>query len=181
MLPAIVLVAVAVGAGAGLGVRELSARTGGPGPETEETTRPTGPPPGPSTVELSPDAKAHPQADSLRALLQRHFDAINNRDYAAWASTVVARRSTEMPRPVWESEYGSTRDGSILLHRIEPSPGGHVMLISFTSTQSAANAPANLPGATCTRWWVSYQVVQENGLPRIDAGVRHSTLNAACT
>jgi hypothetical protein len=181
VVPVAVVLAVVAGIGAGFGIRELSAQAGGSVGAGPAATTEAGPPPGSSTVGLSQDAAAHPRADSIRVLLQRHFDAINNRDYAAWASTVVVRRSTEMPRPVWEAEYASTRDGSILLQRIEPSSDGVVVLVSFVSTQSAANAPVNLPGATCTRWWVSYRVVDEGGLPRIDAGVRHSTINAACT
>ena len=131
-------------------------------------------------VELSQDAAAHPLAPAVRSLLQRHFDAINNRDYAVWASTVVARRSREMPESKWQSDYVSTKDGSILVHRIEPSQEGTVVLISFVSIQGAAQAPTSLPGSTCTRWWVSYRVVTERGQPRIDAGIRHATLNAHC-
>ena len=183
MLPVLVLLVIAFGAVAGLGVRELSARPSAGGQTTvaPTSTAPAGPPPGSSSVQLSPDAAAHPAAEEIRVLLQRHFDAINSLDYAAWASTVVARRSAEMPRKAWEAAYESTRDGSILVHRIEPAPDGHVVLMSFVSTQDADKAPANLQGSTCTRWWVSYRVVTESRVPRIDAGDRHSSLNADCS
>ncbi len=117
----------------------------------------------------------------VRSLLQRHFDAINNRDYAAWTSTVVSRCPREMPESKWQADYASTRDGSILVHRIEPSPEGTIVLLSFTSTQAEAQAPLSLPGSTCTNWWVSYRIVVERNQPRIDAGVRHATVNADCT
>ena len=182
VLPVLAVLVVGVGVVAGFGVRELGARTTTTGAPTTAPTTTTmaGPPPGPAAVELSQDAAAHPLADQIRSLLQRHFDAINNRDYAVWTSTVVARRSREMPEPKWQADYVSTRDGSILVHRIEPSPDGTVVLLSFTSTQDAAQAPASLPGSTCTNWWVSYRVVIERGQPRIDAGIRHSALNADC-
>jgi hypothetical protein len=181
-LPLLAILAVGIGAVTGLGIRELGARPAAQtAPSTAPSTTPSTAPPGPGTVELSPDAEAHPQAAAVRSLLQRHFDAINNRDYAAWASTVVARRSREMPESKWQADYVSTRDGSILVQRIEPSPDGTVVLISFTSTQDAAQAPVSLPGSTCTNWWVSYRVVTERGQPRIDAGIRHATLNADCT
>jgi hypothetical protein len=183
VLPVLVVLVVGLGAVAGLGVRELGARaTTSAVPTTAPaSTTVAGPPPGPATVELSQDAAAHPLAVQIRSLLQRHFDAINNRDYAAWTSTVVARRSREMPEPKWQADYVSTRDGSIVVQRIEPSPDGTVVLLSFTSTQDAAQAPASLPGSTCTRWWVSYRVVIERGQPRIDAGIRHSALNENCS
>lgn len=182
VLPVLAVLVVGAGAVAGLGVRELGTRVVAAAPvTTAPSATPTqGPPPGPGIVQLSPDAAAHPQADAIRALLQRHFDAINNRDYAAWASTVVGRRSREMPEPKWQADYVSTRDGSILVHRIEPSPDGTIVLISFTSTQGQAQAPVGLPGSTCTNWWVSYRVVVERGQNRIDAGIRHASLNANC-
>lgn len=182
VLPVLAVLMIGMGAVAGLGIRQLSAGTaeGGPRAVDPTTTTMAGPPPGPGTVNLSQDATAHPRADSVRSLLQRHFDAINHRDYAAWASTVVARRSREMPESKWQDEYASTADGTILVHRIEPSPEGAVVLISFTSTQDPAQAPASLPGSTCTNWWVSYRIVTERGQPRIDAGIRHSALNANC-
>jgi hypothetical protein len=182
VLPVLAVVVIGAGAVAGLGIRELASRSTATGPSTSapSVTTTAGERPGSGIVELSQDAAAHPQADAVRALLQRHFDAINNRDYAAWASTVVGRRSREMPEPKWQADYSSTKDGSILVHRIEPSPDGTIVLLSFTSTQDAAKAPASLPGSTCTNWWVSYRVVEERGQRRIDAGVRHTTLNANC-
>jgi hypothetical protein len=182
VLPILAVLVVGAGAVTGLGIREFSARTtAGPSAAASGTATPTGLPPGPSTVELSEDAAAHPQAAVVHSLLQRHFDSINNRDYAAWSSTVVGRRPREMPEPMWQADYASTRDGNILVHRIEPSPEGIVVLLSFTSTQAEAQAPLNLPGSTCTDWWVSYRIVIERNQPRIDAGIRHSSLNADCT
>jgi len=182
-LPAVVVLVLAGGIGAGLGIRELGARAGGddPGVTAPQTVSPGGSLPGPSTVELSQDAAAHPEASRIQDLLQRHFNAINNRDYAAWTSTVVARRSAEMAEPQWQRDYASSRDGGILVNRIEPSRDGAVVLLAFTSTQEPAFAPANLPDSRCTRWWVSYRVVSERGQPRIDAGIKHTALNADCT
>jgi hypothetical protein len=182
-LPAIVLVVLACGLVAGLGIRELTVGTAAVAPPsaTTTTTVTSGPPPGPATVELSQDTTTHPDANRIHDLLQRHFNAINNRDYAVWASTVVKSRVKEMPEELWQRDYRTSRDGSIVVSRIEPSPDGVVVLLSFTSTQDAEHAPANLPGSRCTRWWVSYRVVTEHDQPRIDAGIRHSALNADCT
>jgi hypothetical protein len=182
VLPVLAVLIVGAGVMTGLGIREFSAPTAaGPSITASGTTTATGLPPGPAIVELSEDAAAHPQADVVRSLLQRHFDSINHRDYAAWASTVVSRRPREMPEFAWQADYASTRDGSILVHRIEPSPEGTVVLLSFTSTQAEAQAPLNRPGSTCTDWWVSYRIVVERNQLRIDAGIRHSSLNSDCT
>jgi hypothetical protein len=186
VLPALAVLVVGVGAGAGLGIRVLSAQhaTGASGMPAVTTERPStsaGPPPGSGIVQLSPDAAAHPQADAVRALLQRHFDAINNHDYPAWTSTVVSQRARDTPEQTWQASYSTTRDGSIVVQRIEPVPSGSVVLLSFISTQDATKAPPSLHGATCTRWWVSYRVVVERGQQRIDAGIRHASLNATCS
>jgi hypothetical protein len=183
VLPVLAVLVIGAGAGAGFGVRALDAGpvTAAPVTTAPSLTTTTGPPPGPGIVQLSQDATAHPQADPIRSLLQRHFDAINNRDYAAWASTVVGKRSREMSESKWLAEYVSTRDGNILVHRIEPGKDNTIVLLSFTSTQDQAQAPTSLPGSTCTNWWVSYRVVVEKGQRRIDAGIRHTSLNANCT
>jgi hypothetical protein len=181
-LPLLAVLVLAAGLGAGFGIRQFShaSTTGtGSGPTVSGTT-PTGSAPGPSDVQLSPDAAAHPRADELKALLQRHFNAINSRDYEAWAGTVVDRRSREMPKEQWLAEYATTKDGSILLHRVEANAEGLVLLLSFTSTQDAANAPKNLPGSRCTRWWVSYRVLTVRGQPRIGDGIPNSSVNRDC-
>lgn len=186
LLPVLAVLVVGVGAGAGFGVRVVSAQSAASGSDRPAVTTAgpsttAGPPPGPGIVQLSPDAAAHPQADAVRALLQRHFDAINNHDYPAWASTVVSQRVRDTPESDWQKDYGTSRDGSIVVQRIEPVPAGSVVLLSFVSTQDGSKAPAVLPGATCIRWWVSYRVVVEHGQQRIDFGIRHASLNEACS
>lgn len=186
MLPALAVLVVGVGAGAGFGVKVLStqpANSGSSGPAaTAGPSSTAGPQPGSGIVQLSPDAAVHPQAGAVRALLQRHFDAINNHDYQAWKSTVVSERAQNTPEQDWQKSYRTTQDGGIVVQRIEPVPGGSVVLLSFVSTQDASKAPPSLPGATCIRWWVSYRVVAEHEQQRIDAGVRHASLNdRACS
>lgn len=190
VLPALAVLVVGVGAGAGFGVKVLStqpANSGSGGPATTAGPSSTagltaGPLPGSGIVQLSPDAAVHPQAGAVRALLQRHFDAINNHDYQAWKSTVVSERAQNTPEQDWQKSYRTTQDSGIVVQRIEPVPGGSVVLLSFVSTQDASKAPPSLPGATCVRWWVSYRVVVEHEQQRIDAGVRHASLNdRACS
>jgi hypothetical protein len=100
---------------------------------------------GSSEVELSPDAAAHPAGDEVRAQLQRHYDAINDRDYAQWRATVVPARAEALGEPEWQKAYATTRDGSIRVERIDADPeGGLLVRVRFISTQSLENAPQDL-------------------------------------
>jgi hypothetical protein len=125
--------------------------------------------PGPRTVELTADAAAHPQHEQVRALLQSYFDAINNRDYVQWTSSVSAERRQNKTRNEWAGEYKSTQDGSILVYRIETVGQAQLRaLVAFTSTQDIGEAPVGLP-ETCIHWRLTLPVVLQDGRWRVDA------------
>ena len=170
MLPVLVVLVAGVGVAAGYGLRELAARpaagaTGTSPPPPATTTAPAGEEPGPRAVQLAADARADPGSPAIQTLLQRHFDAINNRDFDAWQSTVTRQRAATFPEQLWLDQYRSTTDGSILVHRIEPTTTGSVVLISFTSVQERELAPDQ--HSACLRWRVSYAVVLERGELRL--------------
>jgi hypothetical protein len=101
-------------------------------------------------VELSPDAADHPAAEAVLAQLQRHYDAINGRDYVQWRATVVPARAAALGEAEWQKAYATTRDGSIRVERIDPDPdaetdGGLLVRVRFVSTQAVENAPPDLP------------------------------------
>jgi hypothetical protein len=105
---------------------------------------------GSSEVELSPDAADHPAGEVVRAQLQRHYDAINGRDYEQWSATVVPARAEALREQEWHKAYATTRDGSIRVERIGQDPdagaeGGLLVRVRFISTQAVENAPADLP------------------------------------
>ncbi len=131
--------------------------------------------PGSTTVRLSLDADMHPDGERVRELLQRYFDAINARDYDQWAKTVTADRVNRILRARWESDYETSRDGTILVHRLETvSPTRLRVLMTFVSTQAIAKAPADLQ-ADCIRWRVVYPVQEEAGSLRVDFGTEGSS------
>ncbi|MFD1533170.1 hypothetical protein [Pseudonocardia aurantiaca] len=103
---------------------------------------------GSGEVELSADAAAHPAADAVREQLQRHFDAINTRDYESWRGTVVQQRADGLPEPEWQQAYASTRDGTIRIDRIDridaAPDSGLFVRVRFVSTQDVAHAPPDL-------------------------------------
>lgn len=134
---------------------------------------------GPATVELSADAADHAAAATVRDLLTRHFDAINEKDYRAWASTVVPARVTGQPEPAWTDAYDSTQDGTIRVSRIdEQGPNRLIALVSFTSTQDPASGPDRfkLP-QLC--WRVAFQLV--GNPPLIDVSRIGSQLLGPCS
>lgn len=100
---------------------------------------------GSGVVELSADTATHPAREAVRIPLQRHFDAINSRDYEAWRGTVVPERSEGLGAAAWQQAYGSTRDGTIRIDRIDEGPDGSLLVrVRFISTQDLADAPADM-------------------------------------
>ncbi len=97
-------------------------------------------------VLLSADARSHPAADLVRAQLQRHYDAINAKDYAGWVATVVPERSAVLTEQAWLEDYGSTQDGTIRIDRIDDIEDARVLVrVRFVSTQDVDDAPSEVP------------------------------------
>ncbi|WP_367131091.1 hypothetical protein [Saccharothrix sp. HUAS TT1] len=181
LLPVVLVVAAAT-AGVGVLAREVYQR-----PALAQGDQIAGPDSGPSssvprsaqpgggTVQLSIDASQHPDNQRVRDVFQQFFDAINSHDYEAWARTVTAHRVGQTPRSRWLSDYESSRDGSIVVHRIESvTPTRLRVLMTFTSTQDVAKAPAELQ-ADCIHWRVVYPLQEERGALRVDLGTEGST------
>lgn len=141
--PALVL-AVLVAIGLAVAWRSPEWSPAGPAPQHAPAALPaTGA--GPTVVALSADARTHPVGEEVRAQLQRHYDAINARDYAAWAATVVPERVEGRPEPEWLTAYGSTTDGSVRIDRIDDLDGGRLLVrVRLVSTQDRADAPPDL-------------------------------------
>jgi hypothetical protein len=181
LLPVVLLVAAAT-AGVGVLAREVYQRpaqaqgdqiavpSSGPSSPVPRSAQP-----GSGAVQLSIDASQHPDGQRVRAVLQQFFDAINNHDYDQWAKTVTAHRVSQTPMSRWMSDYESSRDGTILVHRIESvTPTRLRVLMTFTSTQDVAKAPAELQ-ADCIHWRVVYPLQEERGALRVDLGTEGST------
>lgn len=182
----VVVLVVLVGAvGAGLLLRDVqpAARAGGAGSIGGSTGNKTAsrlPEPGPATVALVEDAAVHPDADRIRKVLQRYFDAINAGDYQLWRSAVIPQWARDLGEGAWHGQYRSTLDGSIVVHRLEPRAGGGlVALTSFTSLQNPADAPRELP-VRCLRWWVSYPLIGKGDQLRLGPSSPSANLLAAC-
>jgi hypothetical protein len=174
LLGVVVLTAVA-----GFVAREIyRPQAGSQSGQTVVTSSSTAPPaeqPGPREVMATQDAATHPQSGQIRQMLQDHFDSINARDYAKWRGTVTRARLEKMPETTWRQDYRSTKDGSVLIYRIEAAPDRKLrVLIGFTSVQNVADAPAELP-KECIQWHVVLPVAKEDNRWRIDAGQEGSS------
>ncbi|MDT8915385.1 hypothetical protein [Amycolatopsis sp. PS_44_ISF1] len=126
--------------------------------------------PGPGKVEVTDDVAHHPQGDAVRPVIQAYFDSINSRDYGKWRSTVSAERASQKPtEDSWKKDYRSTKDGSILIYRIEPAAHTSLrVLLAFTSTQSVDDAPENFKEG-CIHWRLVLPMVFQAGGYKIDA------------
>jgi hypothetical protein len=141
---------------------------------------PKGPEPGPASVVLAEDAAVHPDADRIRKVLQKYFDAINAGDYPLWRSAVIPQWARDIGEGAWHGQYRSTLDGTIVVYRLEARPGGGlVALTSFTSLQNPADAPPDVQ-VKCLRWWVSYPLIGEGDQLRMGPTAPSANLRAPC-
>ncbi|WP_143447308.1 hypothetical protein [Kibdelosporangium aridum] len=126
--------------------------------------------PGDGQVKATQDAAEHPVANAIWPVLQAHFDSINKKDYDKWRTTVTRARAAGFERNAWQSDYKTTKDGSILMHRIDTAPDRKIrVLISFTSTQAIDDAPPELP-EPCIRWHIVLPLTKEDNKWKIDVG-----------
>ncbi|WP_410661115.1 hypothetical protein [Amycolatopsis sp. lyj-112] len=171
LIPVLVVV-ISLTVGIGLLARELYRRPDAVPTEPAVSEVPTSiapeDQPGSPTVEVTPDVVAHPQYPNVKQVLQGYFDSINDRDYPKWTSVVSRERQKTKTASEWRKDYQSTRDGSILVYRIEPgAPGSLRVLVAFTSTQDVEDAPVYLP-EDCIRWRLVLPLRLESGSWRVD-------------
>ncbi|MFD4670156.1 hypothetical protein ACFWNN_10505 [Lentzea sp. NPDC058450] len=128
-----------------------------------------GPLPGSAEVRLSPDSFTHPDRTAVQRVLQAYFDSINTLDFPGWRSVVSAKRVSTQREETWIAAYESTRDGGMVVQRIESDVLGRRLrvLISFVSTQDVAKAPPAFP-EKCIRWRVVYVMTWEGGALKVD-------------
>ena len=139
-----------------------------------QTSVPSSEQPGSSEVRGLADATTHPLYNTLRGQLQKLFDAINKKDFKGYADTVTAERLAQTPEEQWLDSYSTTRDGSIVMYRIEADDRSARVLLKFTSTQDPAKAPTEMP-YECLNWNVVYGFAKERGEWKLTAGLTAST------
>lgn len=176
LLPVLLITVIATATGALVARSVYAEQVALPPPAVEPSpsVMPPSEQPGSSEVKGTADATTHPLYRTLQPLLQTYFNAINTKDYKSWAATVTAERLQKQPKEIWEKDYRSTRDGSIVIYRIEDSGGGARALLQFTSTQAIEDAPTEMQ-EKCIHWNVVWGFEKEHGDWRLAAGSTSAT------
>ena len=171
-LPIVVLIIVVAAAAAGAGTWFAigHARAGGP-PPVLPASSPAGasspadvsssagasagsasasaPPAGLAT--LAPAAALYPGAVAIEKVVNRYFQAINGRDYAAYQATQSP--GIAMTESQFQAGFKSTRDSDVLITGITSGFDGRPAAdVTFTSRQQPQDGPE---GQSCTNWRVT--------------------------
>lgn len=178
LVPVVIVVAALAFAGGMVGRRwyeRSPATAAAPTVVAPSSAAPAGKPPGSPGVRLTKDAVDHPRHQAVRDLLQRYFDAVNAKSYRDWRTTVTSQFAAAKPRSEWSHSFRTTRDGSIVVYRIETGGRAELrVLLSFVSTQDVQDAPPNFP-RHCIRWRVVFPLALEHGAWKIAADKAGST------
>jgi hypothetical protein len=84
-------------------------------------------------------------------MVNRYFQAINGRDYAAYQATQSP--GIAMTASQFQAGFESTRDSDVLITGITTMPGGQPAAdVTFTSRQQPQDGP---DGESCTNWHVT--------------------------
>lgn len=131
--------------------------------KTRATPMPLGYSAGPSadqTVRLSSSANQYPRADDVRQTLQGYFEAINRRDFDAWATVVAPDQSASQTADEWIHKYSTTIDSNLMVVDIQDDPLRARLM--FTSEQDSEFAPKRLP-VDCINWDLTYLLTDRDG------------------
>jgi hypothetical protein len=100
---------------------------------------------------LAPAAALYPGASAIESMVNRYFQAINGRDYAAYQATQSP--GIAMTASQFQAGFESTRDSDVLITGITTMPGGQPAAdVTFTSRQQPQDGP---DGESCTNWHVT--------------------------
>ena len=119
-------------------------------PSTPADSVPASAPPA-GLAALAPAAALYPGASAIEAVVNRYFQAINGRDYAAYQATQSPGNA--MTESQFRAGFESTRDSDVLITGITTGPDGRQAAdVTFTSQQQPQDGP---DGESCTNWHVT--------------------------
>lgn len=138
--------------------------TAGPVRGTTVATASTGSPVPPTAVPiaLAPALNDNPHADEVVALFRSYFDAINNRDYELWVSTLSESRGRNETEAKFHNDYSTTVDDQVHIVDISEDGDGLLVRVSFRSRQDPSKAPSEAP-LPCLLWQFNYPLGREGG------------------
>ena len=119
-------------------------------PSTPAGSAPASAPPA-GLASLAPAAALYPGAGAIEGVVNRYFQAINGRDYAAYQATQSP--GIAMTASQFQAGFESTQDADVLVTGITTAPGGRPAAhVTFTSRQQPQDGPE---GESCTNWHVT--------------------------
>jgi hypothetical protein len=102
-------------------------------------------------VSLAPAAAQYPDATAIQAVINQYFQAINDRDYAAYLATQSPGNALTARQ--FQTGFESTQDSDVLVTNIANAADGRPAAdVSFTSQQQPQDGP---DGESCTNWQVT--------------------------
>ena len=151
----VVVAAAAAGAGTWYALRQAPPARGpavlhSSTPASSGPTVPASAPPA-GLASLAPAAALYPGASAIESVVNRYFQAINGRDYAAYQATQSP--GIAMTASQFQAGFASTQDSDVLITGITTMPGGQPAAdVTFTSRQQPQDGPE---GESCTNWHVT--------------------------
>lgn len=139
---------------------------------TESSPVPPTQEPGSPIVSVTPDVLRYPLHTQVQQLLQTYFDAINTQRYDLWRSVVTATMAKNKSERDFVAGYESTRDGSVVVYRVDPTIDGSLrVLLTFHSVQALADAPKDFQ-SRCIVWHVVWPLTfdPEDQRWKVDTG-----------
>jgi hypothetical protein len=113
--------------------------------------------PAAQVVVVAPAAAGNSAAPQVTSLVDRYFTAINQHDYAAYASLLDPQMQQQNPQSSFDSGYATTTDSAETLTGISGTgSGGLAASLTFTSQQSPADSPDN---SSCDQWSITLFLV----------------------
>jgi hypothetical protein len=106
-------------------------------------------PAGGVTVTIGSGAASQSVAAQVAAFMASYFDAINQRDYQAYADKFTEQALPEPSRQRFLSDFGTTTDTVPKLTALSPAGAGLLATVTFTSHQSPAQSYTH---TACTAW-----------------------------
>lgn len=172
LIPITLLVAVCAMVG-GLIARQVYAAdrqpAGAPSAPATDSGTPTTTtsPSNPKTVAFRDAARSVPQFGDVQNAIQNYFNAINDRKYSLWKTTVTTRVVQSQTQEDWANGYKTTTDSDMTVYRIEANGDNLDVFGTFTSHQEPANAPQDLR-VGCIDWAMVWPFVRSGNGYLID-------------
>ena len=162
LIPIVMLIAVAALVG-GLIARQFYAASqppsgspSTPDPNPTTSTPPSGPQ-NPLTVAFTAEAKNHPMFVQAQQTIQTYFNSFNDHHFNEWQSAVTPREAATQTSEGWERGSSSSKDGDLVVYRLDTTPVGVDAFVTFQSNQRADQSPDGK--STCLNWWMVWEMV----------------------